>query len=310
MFPNPQAALPLPPHPSLDRYRKIAKDLVKACKSDKPESIRRWAEAWVETLVKLSDLTITPDLPVHIQRWMDEVEDFARRKLFVRQPDGRKCALADAQFVIARSHGFESWPKFVEHLQALAGNTSVSKFEAAVDAIVAGDAVTLQQLLRDEPDLVRAHSTREHGATLLHYVSANGVEGYRQKTPHNIVEITRMLLREGAEIDATANVYGGVCTTVALAATSLHPERAGVQEDLLRTLLEYGAIIDQPADARNRQSIVMACIANGRPKAAEFLAARGARLDLASAAALGHLDRVEAYFTEDGTLKPAPLSSR
>ncbi len=304
MFPSPQAALPLPPHPSLDRYRKIAKDLVKACKSDEPESIRCWAEGWVETLVKLSGLTITPDLPVHIQSWRDEVADFARRKLFVSQPDGRKCALADAQFVIARSHGFESWPKFVKHLQALAGNTSVSKFEAAVDAIVAGDAIALQQLLRDEPDLVRERSTREHGATLLHYVSANGVEGYRQKTPHNIVEITRMLLREGAEIDATANVYGGGCTTVALAATSLHPERAGVQEDLLRTLLEYGAIIDQSAEARNRQSIVKACFANGRAKAAEFLAARGARLDLASAAALGRLEQVEPCFTENGTLKP------
>ena len=116
MFPNPQAALPLPPHPSLDRYRKIAKDLVKACKSDEPESIRCWAEEWVETLVKLSGLTITPELPVQIQSWRDEVEYFARRKLFDSQPDGRKCALAEAQFVIARSHGFESWPKFVKHL--------------------------------------------------------------------------------------------------------------------------------------------------------------------------------------------------
>ena len=32
MFPNPQSALPLPPRPSLERYRKIAKDLVKACR--------------------------------------------------------------------------------------------------------------------------------------------------------------------------------------------------------------------------------------------------------------------------------------
>src|SRR5271170_1722023 len=223
MFPNPQAALPLPPSPSLDRYRKIAKDLVRACKSDEPESMRRWAEEWVETLVKLSGLTIAPDLPVHIQSWMDEVEDFARRKLFVSQPEGRKCALADAQFVIARSHGFESWPKFVKHLQALAGNTSVSKFEAAVDAIVAGDAVALQQLLRDEPDLIRRRSTREHGATLLHYVSANGFEGYRQKTPKNVVEIAELLLRAGAEVNTAANVYGGGCTTLGLVATSGHP---------------------------------------------------------------------------------------
>ena len=28
-------------------------------------------------------------------------------------------ALADAQFVIAREHGFESWPKFARHIDAL-----------------------------------------------------------------------------------------------------------------------------------------------------------------------------------------------
>jgi hypothetical protein len=43
----------------------------------------------------------------------------------------------------------------------------------------------------------------------LHYCSANGVEGYRQKTPKNIVEITRILLEAGAEVDARADVYGG-----------------------------------------------------------------------------------------------------
>jgi hypothetical protein len=43
---------------------------------------------------------------------------------------------------------------------------------------------------------------------LLHYVSANGVEGYRQKAPKNVVKITETLLNAGAEIDATANVYG------------------------------------------------------------------------------------------------------
>jgi hypothetical protein len=34
MFPNAQDALPLPRRPNLERYKKLAKDLVKACKSD------------------------------------------------------------------------------------------------------------------------------------------------------------------------------------------------------------------------------------------------------------------------------------
>ena len=67
----------------------------------------------------------------------------------------------------------------------------------------------LKRILRDNPTLIRARSSREHGATLLHYVSANGVEGYRQRTPKNIVAIARLLLDAGAEVDATADVYGG-----------------------------------------------------------------------------------------------------
>jgi ankyrin repeat protein len=299
MFPNPQDALPLPANLSLERYKKIAKELIKACKTGEPAAIRGWAEGWIETLVKLSGLVITPELPVRTQKWIEEVAEFAQRTLL---DTDKKCALTGAQFVIARSHGFESWPKFTQHVTALA---SESRFEAAADAIVSGDIGTLQRLLQEEPGLIHTRSRREHGATLLHYVSANGVEGYRQKTPQNIVEIVETLLRSGAEIDAIANVYGSGCTTLGLAATSIHPERAGVQEALLQTLLDHGANIDQPSGAGNGQSIVTGCLANGRPKAAAFLASRGARLDLIAAAGLGRLDLVETFFNPDGSPNPS-----
>ena len=283
MFPNPQSALLFPPCPSLEHYKKLAKDLVKACQLGDEEAIGDWAGQWIHTLTRLAGWKSTRQARAQIDRWTNEVEDFARRRL------SGKCALADAQFLIARSHGFESWPKFAKHLDALAQKTSpVSRFEAAADAIVNGDSAALKRLLREDSKLIRASSTREHGATLLHYVSANGVEGYRQKTPKNIIEITEMLLNAGAEIDATASVYGGGCTTLGLAATSVHPERAGVQEALLQTLLDHGA---SPA-----QSIVISCLANGRPNAAQFLASRGAHLDLAGAAALGRLDVVKSLF--------------
>jgi hypothetical protein len=250
MFPNPQSALPLPPRPSIEHYRRLAKELVKA---RKPGS---WA---------------TP-----------EILEFARRKMAERG------LLADAQFVIARSHGFESWPKFSKHLEALAKSSPISRFEAAADAIVDGDVATLKRLLREDPKLIRASSTREHGAALLHYVSANGVENYRQKTPSNIVEIAELLLSAGAAIDATANVYGGGSTTLGLVATSAHPERAGVQEALLQTLLDHGADLEL--------ATVTSCLANGRRKAAEFLALSGAGLDLAGAAGIGRLDVVKTLF--------------
>jgi len=268
MGPSPHSALPLVPRPNLEAYRKIAKDLVKAWKPDNPAAVREWAERWAAT------------------SQVDDIAQFAAAR-------GR--TLTGAQFVVARLHGFESWPKFAKHVTALAASGSpVSRFEAAADSISDGELATLNRLLGEEPELVRACSTREHGATLLHYISANGVEDFRQRTPPNVVEIAAALLDAGAEVDTPANVYGGGCTALDLTATSIHPERAGVLEALLDLLLGRGARIGPNA--------VNDALANGRAQAAGFLAGRGAPLDFAAAAGLGRLDLARALFpaaTED-----------
>jgi ankyrin repeat protein len=179
-------------------------------------------------------------------------------------------------------------------------NSPVSKFEEAVDAVVSGDLPGLRTLLSEAPDLVRARSTREHHSTLLHYVSANGVEDLRQKTPQNIVEIAKLLLEAGADVNAESDAYRGRCTTLGLTATSCHPHNAGVQIPLMELLIERGAIIDGP----DGYSGVNGCLQNGRGQAAEFFANRGARLDLEGAAGVGRLDVVRSFFAEDGGLKP------
>ena len=301
MFPNAQDALPLPQRPNLERYKKLAKELVKACKSTDPDAIGDWAEKWLNALAKQSGVKFKRRLPVIIARWTDQVEEFAQRKLV---KENLHCRLADAQFVIARSHGFESWAKFSQHLKGLAQKSSpIARYELAADAIIKGDIKTLARLLREDPELVQARSTREHGATLLHYVSANGVEGYRQKTPTNIVAITELLLNAGAEVDAEADVYGGGATTLGLAATSVHPDHAGVQNPLMQILLDHGAQIDYETAGGNRQSSVTAALHNGRGEAAIYLAERGARLDLESAAGVGRVDVVKSYFNSDGGRK-------
>ena len=301
MFPNAQDAFPLSQRPNLERYKKLAKDLVKACKSANEDAVSDWAEQWVTALAKQSGVTFIRPLPVIISRWTDQIVGFVQRKL--NEHDGR-CRLTDAQFIIARSHGFDSWTKFSKHLHGLTHkNSAIARFEAAADAIVKGDSKTLKRLLHDDPQLVHARSTREHGATLLHYVSANGVEGYRQKTPANIVEITELLLKTGAEVDAEADVYGGGSTTLGLVATSVHPYRAGVQNQLMQVLLDQGAEIDHKTGAGNRQSSVLGALANGRGEAATYLAERGARLNLLAAAGVGRLDVVKSFFNEDGSPK-------
>ena len=301
MYPDPTTALPLPPRPDLEHYRKRAKELVKACTSGDPDAIRLWAKQWLAALAGRSQDTAQRR---EIGARADEMATFARARLSPSGTSSASCRLADAQFVIARAHGFPSWPVLVTHLESLARSGSpVSAFEAAADAIVAGEEATLERLLREHAALIRARSTREHRATLLHYVSANGVEGYRQKTPANTVRVARILLEAGAEVDAQAEVYGGGCTTLGLAATSAHPHGAGVQRELLNLLLAHGARMDLPGLAGNRHSLVRACFANGQPDAAEYLAGRGAPLDLPAAAGVGRLDVVQTFFDEGGRLR-------
>src|SRR5439155_535587 len=184
--------------PNLEQYRKLAQDLVNACTSGDRPAIGAWADRWIASLLAASNRQSR-------DRAANQVEEFAIRAMTAGK---RTCVLADAQFVIARAHGFESWPKFSAHLDVLTRAGGDAPFEAAAQAIVDGDEETLRRLPRERPDLIRARSEREHHATLLHYVSANGVEGYRQKTPQNIVRITEILLEAGAEVEAEANGAG------------------------------------------------------------------------------------------------------
>ncbi len=255
--------------PSLEQYRKQAKELFKARRS--PEVIQR-IKRFHPRLTKLPEAQIAD----------------------------ASLSLADAQWVIAREHAFESWPRFVKHIQELVRSDSpVSRFELAADAIVMGDLLALKRLLRENPGLVRARSTREHQAPLIHYVAANGVEDFRQKTPKNIVEVTRALLGADAEVDATNLAYRGTSTALGLAATSYHPAKAGVQLELLDELLNAGACVDGAPGGWNP---LVAALHNGRGDAADFLANRGARLDLEGAAGTGRVDVMACFIKEDGSL--------
>jgi ankyrin repeat protein len=304
MFPNPQEALPLPIRPNVEQYKKLAKELVRVCKSGDPSAIRSWAVRWIGKLATLQDAPrslLRNEQEIDAQ--VDRIQQFAAQT-FARA-NRATCALTDAQFVIARAHGFLSWPKFVTHLESLSqARSTISAYEQAVTAIVTGDAVTLRRLLDEHPRVIRARSTREHGATLLHYVSANGVEGYRQVSPVNAGEIAEILLAAGAEVDAVAEVYEGRCTPLGLVATSAPPFAAGVQKQVIDVLLDHGARMDLPGSAGHNGGLLRSCLANGQPEAAEYLARRGAPLDLSAAAGLGRLDIVKAFFSEESAAAP------
>jgi hypothetical protein len=206
----------------------------------------------------------------------------------------------DALLAIARWYDFRDWPSLEEWVDAVGKTSSpIARFEQAVEAVITGDAATLSRLLREDPSLVRARSTRVthfdppvHRATLLHYLAANGVEGYRQRSPINAVEIAKILLEAGADPNALQDSYGGRNTTMALLVSSTPPKDAGVQVPLVDILVDYGAIIS-PSGEGAWTSPVETALVFSMCAAADALVKRGAPIEtLAAAAGLGRLEDV------------------
>jgi hypothetical protein len=276
-------AIPVPRHPSLEQYKKLAKELKQAIGAG---TVRAWASRWPDADAAIME---------RVARSLTRGEKTSPAGGGQTSPaGGEETSLTRAQLVLARSHGFESWPKFAKHIEQLenarVADGAVVRFETAADAVVDGDLATLRRLLARDRSLIRATSSRRHHSTLLHYVSANGIEDFRQRTPKNIVDVTQLLLDAGAEVDAANDDYGGRGTTLGLVATSAHPRLAGVQIDLLELLVSAGANID---GLDGGWSPIDAALANGCPEAAEWLANHGARLSIISAAGTGRLDRLE-----------------
>ena len=165
--------------------RSVQRICVKACRSGAPRSDPRVGRALV----------------AHVA----EIAPFAEET--AEAADG--CTLTDAQFVLARVHGFVSWPRFASHLDALARTSSsiahsrrrsmrssramrrhcsgccasIRSWSRAVDARASVDAAALR----------RGERRR----------------GLPPETPPNIVAIARLLLDAGADVDAEADIYGG-----------------------------------------------------------------------------------------------------
>jgi len=145
--------------------------------------------------------------------------------------------LDDARQTIAKEFGFADW----SDVEARGTIPPDADFELAVDTLLSGNVEMLRGLLANNPSLIHRRSSFGHRSTLLHYVGSNGVETYRQKVPLNLAEITRLLVDAGADVNATANMYGGGSTALGLLVTSDHPAKAGVTGEVSKVLVEAGA---------------------------------------------------------------------
>src|SRR5580704_9403005 len=180
----------LPSRPNLEQLKKQAKDLLKLHNASDSEALGRVAE---------------------------------------HHPCGAadsRFALADAQLVIAREYGFESWPKLKIHVEALMRGDD-PKIAAFLVATVTGNQLEANQLLVETPSLARANmyttcvlgdvdtvkamlerepplATRKGGPRNwepLLYVCASRFHRESKEGTAGIVGVARLLLAHGADPD-------------------------------------------------------------------------------------------------------------
>jgi ankyrin repeat protein len=195
-------------------------------------------------------------------------------------PDG-------ARTVVARMHGFPSWPALRRHVAALR-NGGGEPFARAYRALEAHDLTALANELDRFPGLVAASGT--NGNDLLGMATATGDE-----------RTVRLLLDRGAD-PSHANAHGW---------TPLHQTAYSNQTRLATLLLDGGASATAEARGDGGTPLVAALFWGHRP-VSELLAERGGLhpRNLRVAAGLGRDDLVAELVRPDGTLAPEANAHR
>jgi ankyrin repeat protein len=116
-----------------------------------------------------------------------DAEAVAEVTAHYRDADATKFALHDAQLVLARSYGFDSWPK----LKAYVGGATVKRLAEAVHA---GDIMQVRAMLKARPALVHMDMAANDEHRALHYAVLD-------RAP----QMVRLLMEHGA--DARKGIY-------------------------------------------------------------------------------------------------------
>lgn len=182
----------LPSRPNLEQLRNQAKDLLKSLKSGDPAGLQRFQEN-------------------HPQP---------------SKTAGASFSLSDAQLVIAREHGFASWPRLKEHVESLRHETG-DPIELLKQAFHADDAPRLRQLLDRYPEF-KAKINDPIGP-----FDSPVITNVRTR------EMLDALLEAGADINARSRWWAGGFGL-------LH----GAKPDLAAYAIQRGATVDVHAAAR------------------------------------------------------------
>lgn len=200
---------------------------------------RAWTRTAREQIEQLADRLLEghgarlPGAAVELHNWLPNAGKRSPEELFELS-----LSRSEALETVARSHGFANWRE-VELAEQKRGDPV---FERAIEDLLVGDIAGLVSALDRVPDLIVRRSHYGHRATLLHYLAANGVETYRQRVSLNASAVATILVQRGADVLATASMYGKTQTVRGLLLSSGHPRAAGVTNDVL-------AVIDGAAGA-------------------------------------------------------------
>lgn len=168
---------------------------------------------------------------------------------------------------------------------------------AAVDAIHSGNIAALAQLLGEHPELATVRlgndpTSGDVGMTrsLLHVVT-----DWPGHFPNGAATVA-VLVDAGADVNAR---FTGPHNE-----TPLHWAASSDDVEVLDALIDAGADIEAPGAVIAGGTPVADATAFGQWNAARRLVERGARTNLWESAALGLMDRIQPYFTDDAGPTP------
>jgi len=174
-------AKPLPYRPSLEQYKKQAKELLKAYRSAEVETIRR------------------------IKRNHPRFEKLSEPGFEIS-----KFALADAQLVIAREHGFESWPKFTKRIEVINSEAAAraNPLAAFIEAAIwHGTLESAEAILAAHPEIARAsiHVAAILGddAAVRRFIALDPKNATRKEEPYGGDALVYLCLSKYLRLDKT-----------------------------------------------------------------------------------------------------------